>query len=193
MLVELPPLPYEKNALEPTISTETIEYHYGKHHQGYVNKLKKLLKGTKHEKEKLKNIILKTENQNVYNNAAQVFNHTFYWNCMSPEKQNPEDALKMLLEKHFGSLDTFKEEFIKAATTLFGSGWVWLVQDKNGNLKIKQTRNAHCPIKDNEIPLLTCDVWEHAYYIDYRNGRKKYVEGWWNLINWKFVGQNLKT
>jgi len=193
MLIELPPLPYEKNALEPHISTETVEYHYGKHHQGYVTKLKKLIEATKLKDETLINIIKKTDNQNIYNNAAQVFNHTFYWNCMTPDHHKPEGAIEMLIKKHFGSFETFKEKFIQAAGTLFGSGWVWLVQDKKGNLHIKQTRNAHCPIKDNETPLLVCDVWEHAYYIDYRNRRKEYVEKWWNVINWKFVGEQVKT
>jgi len=193
MFIDLPPLPYEKNALEPVISTETIEYHYGKHHKGYVEKLKKLIKDTKWENKKLEDIIKGTDNQNIYNNAAQVFNHTFYWNSMSPKQQQPDGALKMLLEKYFGSLDGFKEKFIEAGTTLFGSGWVWLIQDKNGALKIKQTRNAHCPIKDGEHPLLVSDVWEHAYYIDYKNARKEYLEKWWKLINWDFVAKNLKT
>jgi len=193
MFIDLPPLPYEKNSLEPIISTQTIQYHYGKHHKGYVEKLKKLIDGTKWEKEKLETIIKRTDNQTIYNNAAQVFNHTFYWNSMSPKRQQPEGALKMLLEKYFGSIDEFKKKFIEAGTTLFGSGWVWLVQDKDGALKIKQTRNAHCPLKDNEIPLLTCDVWEHAYYLDYKNERKKYLEKWWDLINWDFAAKNMKT
>jgi len=191
MSFDLPPLPYNQNALEPYISKETIEYHYDKHHRGYVNKLNALIKGTDLEKKKLEEIIKKTTNKSIFNNAAQVFNHTFYWNSMSPKKLKPGKTTEILLKKYFGSLETFKEEFIKAAITLFGSGWVWLIQKKDGTLAIKQTGNAGCPIKDGEKPILTCDVWEHAYYIDYRNLRKKYVENWWNLINWDFVEKNL--
>lgn len=191
MSIDLPPLPYEHNALEPYISKETIEYHYDKHHRGYVNKLNALIKGTALEKKTLEEIIKQTTDQSIFNNAAQVFNHTFYWNSMTAKKQEPNKKTIAALKKDFGSPEKFKEQFIQAATSLFGSGWVWLVQKKDGTLAIKQTSNAGCPIKDGEKPILTCDVWEHAYYIDYRNLRKKYVESWWNLINWDFVEKNL--
>lgn len=187
MSFELPKLPYEKNALEPVISKETIEFHYGKHHQGYVNKLNGLINGTELENKTLEEIIIQTTDQATYNNAAQVFNHTFYWNCMSPEKQKPTEKVAELLNKQFGSIEKFKEQFISAGTGLFGSGWVWLVQNQDGSIAIKKTPNAGCPLSSGEKPLLVVDVWEHAYYVDYRNKRKEYLEKWWDLINWEFI------
>jgi len=193
MPITLAKLPYEKKALEPHISAETIEFHYSKHHQGYVNKLNNLIAGTELEGKPLEEIILQTPDKVTYNNAAQVFNHTFYWNCMKPNGGGiPTGTVVTLIDKHFGSFENFKKEFTAAATSLFGSGWVWLVKTQDGNLEIKKTGNAGCPLSSGEIPLLTCDVWEHAYYIDYRNGRAKYVESWWNLINWDFVEKNLE-
>lgn len=192
MAFTLPKLPYEKNALEPYISKETIDYHYDKHHQGYVNKLNALTENTPFAKKSLEEIILTTDNPGIFNNAAQVFNHTFYWHCMTPNRQTPGKKISDLLIKTFGSLDTFKKQFIEEAMTQFGSGWAWLVQKNDGSLAIRKTSNADTPIKHGEKPLLTCDVWEHAYYIDYRNARQKYVEGWWHLINWEFVENNLK-
>lgn len=190
-LIQLPELPYEIDELEPHISKETLEFHYGKHHQGYVNKLNKLIEGTKFAKKSLEEIVMLAKDPGIYNNAAQIFNHTFYWNCMSPQMQEPSEKILIFLKKYFGSVEEFKKEFTQAALTLFGSGWVWLVQKDDGTLEIKQTNNADCPLKNGENPILTCDVWEHAYYIDYRNGRKNYVEAWWNLVNWEFIATNL--
>ncbi len=187
----LPKLPYAKNALAPHISQETIEFHYGKHHQAYVDNLNKLITGTEFEKASLEEIIKKASG-GIFNNAAQVFNHTFYWNCLSPEGgDKPSGNLAKAIDKEFGSFDGFKEKFTQAATTLFGSGWAWLVKTADGKLAIEPAGNAGNPIRDGKKPLLTCDVWEHAYYIDYRNARAKYVEAFWNLVNWEFVAKNL--
>lgn len=191
MAFNLANLPFSKDALEPRISTETIEYHYGKHHKGYVDKLNAIISGTNLENKTLEEIILQTTDQSTYNNAAQVFNHTFYWNCLSPNKKKPTGTIATLLEKNFGSIPLFMEEFTSASLNLFGSGWVWLVQNENGSLSIKKTSNAGCPLSSGEKPLLACDVWEHAYYIDYKNSRKNYLDAWWNLINWQFVEKNI--
>ncbi len=192
MPFKLSQLPYKKNALEPYISKETVEYHYDKHHQGYVNKLNKLIEGTDLAGKTLENIILQTTDQATYNNAAQVFNHTFYWNCLSPQGGGkPTGKIAQLIEKKFGSFENFKEKFTNAALSLFGSGWVWLVKKEDETIEIKKTSNAGCPLSSGEKPLLTCDVWEHAYYIDYRNVRKNYIDRWWNIVNWEFVNKNL--
>ena len=168
-MFELPKLPYEKNALAPYISEETIEYHYGKHHQTYVNNLNNLVPGTEYEGKSLEEIILASSG-GIFNNAAQIWNHTFYWYGLTPNSTKaPAGALKNAIEAKFGSFDAFKEEFSKVAATTFGSGWAWLVKDEKGELKIISTSNAGCPLTDGYTPLLTCDVWEHAYYIDYRN------------------------
>ncbi len=187
---ELPPLPYPMDALEPYISKETLEYHYGKHHKAYVDNLNNLIPGTEFENLSLEEIVLKASGP-IFNNAAQVWNHTFYWNCMAPNGGGePEGKLADAIRRDFGSFEAFKEAFSKAAVTLFGSGWAWLV--KSGDkLEIVQTGNAGNPMTSGKKPLLTCDVWEHAYYIDYRNARAKYVENFWNLVNWDFVEQNL--
>lgn len=190
MAFELPELPYALNALEPYISQETLEYHYGKHHQAYVNKLNALVPGTKFEGMPLEEIIMKSEG-GIFNNAAQVWNHTFYWHCMSPQGGGvPYNALAEAIDKTFGSFDKFKEEFTNAALTQFGSGWAWLVKNKHGKLGVLQTLNAGNPMTEHKTPLLTCDVWEHAYYIDTRNDRPKYVSNFWNLVNWDFVVKN---
>jgi Fe-Mn family superoxide dismutase len=186
----LPELPYAKNALAPHISQETIEFHYGKHHQAYVNNLNKLIPGTEFENASLEAIIKKASG-GVFNNAAQVFNHTFYWHCLSPKGGGkPSGSLAKAIDTEFGSFDGFKEKFTQAATTLFGSGWAWLVKTADGKLVIEPAGNAGNPIREGKKPLLTCDVWEHAYYIDYRNARPKYVEAFWNLVNWEFVAKN---
>jgi Fe-Mn family superoxide dismutase len=192
MAFELPPLPYEKNALEPNISAETLEFHYGKHHQAYVTNLNNLIKGTEFENSALEDIIKKSSG-GVFNNAAQVWNHTFYWHSMrSPKEDNaPSGKLADAITKAFGSFDKFKEEFTKSATGNFGSGWTWLVQRPDGSLGIVNTSNAATPITGSDKPLFTIDVWEHAYYIDYRNARPKYVESFWNLVNWDFAAKNL--
>ena len=191
MAHELPPLPYEMNALEPHISAETLEYHYGKHHQTYVTNLNKLIEGTEFENASLEDIIKKADG-GIFNNAAQVWNHTFYWNCLSPNGGgDPSGALADAINQAFGSFDAFKEKFSTSAVTNFGSGWTWLVRNKDDGLEIVNTSNAGNPMVDGHTPLLTCDVWEHAYYIDYRNARPKYVEAFWNLVNWDFVAGNL--
>ncbi len=191
MTHELPSLPYVENALEPHISAETLEYHYGKHHQTYVTNLNNLIKGTEFENLSLEDIIKKSSG-GIFNNAAQVWNHTFYWNCLSPNGGGePAGALSDAINKKFGSFAAFKDEFTKTAVTTFGSGWAWLVKNADGALAVMSTSNAGNPITSGQAPLLTCDVWEHAYYIDYRNARPKYVEAFWNLVNWDFAAKNL--
>jgi Fe-Mn family superoxide dismutase len=191
MAIELPPLPFEKNALEPHISAETLEFHYGKHHQAYVNKLNGMIEGTEFADMALEDIIKKSSG-GMFNNAAQVWNHTFYWNSLSPNGGGePSGKLADALTKTFGSVDGFREEFSTAAAGNFGSGWTWLVQRPDGSLAIVNTSNAATPITGDDKPLLTIDVWEHAYYIDYRNARPKYVEAFWNLVNWEFAASNM--
>lgn len=190
---KLPELPFAKDALAPAISAETLEFHWGKHHKAYVDNINKLVAGTEFENLSLEDIIKKAPAGGVYNNAAQAWNHTFYWNCLKPKGGGaPSGELLTALDKNFGSFDLFKEKFTSAAVTLFGSGWTWLVKNSDGSLAIEQAANAGNPLKDGKKPLLTCDVWEHAYYIDYRNSRAKYVEAFWNIINWQFVAENLK-
>jgi len=189
--VTLPELPYQMDALRPHLSKETIEYHYGKHHTAYVEKLNTLLPGSEFEELSLDAIIMKATGP-IYNNAAQVWNHTFYWNCLSPNKGGePKDKASKLIEKNFKSFSGFKELFTEAALSLFGSGWVWLVLKDHECLAIEPTQNAGNPITKDWKPLLVCDVWEHAYYIDYRNSRAKYVEAFWKLINWQSVEKKL--
>lgn len=191
MSFELPALPYEKNTLEPHISAETLEYHYGKHHNTYVVNLNNLIKGTEFEGKSLEEII-KTSTGGIFNNAAQVWNHTFYWHCLSPKGGNaPTGAVAEAINKAFGSFDAFKEELTKSAIGNFGSGWTWLVKKADGSLAIVNTSNAATPLTNGDKPLLTVDVWEHAYYIDYRNARPKYLENFWALVNWEFVAKNL--
>lgn len=187
MLIELPPLPYAHDALTPYISAETIDFHYGKHHQTYVTNLNNQIKGTEFEGLDLVSIIRKAQD-GMFNNAAQVWNHTFYWNCLKPQGGGePSGKLGEAITKAFGSFAAFKEEFTKTALGTFGSGWAWLVQRPDGMLALVSTPNAATPLTGNDKPLLTCDVWEHAYYIDYRNARAKYVEAFWSLVNWEFV------
>lgn len=187
---KLPELPYAMNALAPHISAETLEYHYGKHHQTYVDKLNNLVKGTEFEDMALEDIIKKSSG-GTFNNAAQIWNHTFYWNCLGPNGGGaPDGAVGDAINAAFGSFEDFKNEFSQTAVNTFGSGWAWLVKDGGGALKVVSTSNAGTPMTDGQTALLTCDVWEHAYYIDYRNARPKYVEHFWNLVNWDFVNQN---
>jgi len=189
---QLPPLPYSKDALIPHISAETIEYHYGKHHKAYVENINKLITGTDFEMLPLEDIILKSSG-GIFNNAAQVWNHTFYWKCLSPDGGGePSGELANVIVKQFGSFSEFKDKFTNIAITLFGSGWAWLVKNSDETLSIEAMSNAGTPLKDSKRVLLTCDVWEHAYYIDYRNARAKYLEAFWNLVNWDFVSTNLK-
>ncbi|MDH4224892.1 MAG: superoxide dismutase [Deltaproteobacteria bacterium] len=185
----LPPLPYAKNALEPTISAETLEFHHGKHHAAYVTNLNNLIKGTEFEALDLESVVRKSSGA-IFNNAAQVMNHTFYWNCLTPNKTAPSAGLAAAINAAFGSMDSFKEQFSKTAVTTFGSGWAWLVKGAGGKLELVSTSNAATPLTEGKTPLLTCDVWEHAYYVDYRNARPKYVESFWNIVNWDFVSAN---
>lgn len=190
MTHELPPLPFAKNALEPHISSETLDYHHDKHHQAYVTNLNSLIPGTEFEDVSLEDIVTGASGA-VFNNAAQIWNHTFYWNCLSPQGGGaPTGALADAIRDTFGSFEAFKEEFTKVAVTTFGSGWAWLVKDADGGLALVSTSNAGCPLTSGQTPLLTCDVWEHAYYVDYRNLRPKYVEAFWALVNWDFVAEN---
>ncbi|MCB2219923.1 MAG: superoxide dismutase [Bacteroidetes bacterium] len=191
MAFELPPLPYKMNALEPFISQRTLEFHYGKHHQAYVNNLNNLVPGSEFENASLEDIIKKASG-GVFNNGAQVWNHTFYWHCLSPNGGGePTGTVKDAIYESFGSFDAFKEQFTKAAATLFGSGWAWLVKDTEGKLKIVQESNAGNPLTTGHTPLLTCDVWEHAYYLDKQNRRPDYIADFWNLVNWEQVKKEI--
>ena len=190
MAFTLPNLPYSKDALAPHISAETLEYHHGKHHAAYVTNLNKLLEGKPEANKSLEEIIMSSDG-GVFNNAAQVWNHTFYWNGMKPNGGGqPTGALADAINAAFGSFDKFKEEFTKTSVGTFGSGWGWLVKKADGSLALASTIGAGCPLTSGDTPLLTCDVWEHAYYIDYRNLRPKYVEAFWSLVNWDFVAAN---
>lgn len=189
MAFELPALPYAKDALEPHISAETLEYHHGKHHQTYVTKLNGLIEGTEFEGKSLEEIITSSTG-GVFNNAAQNWNHTFYWNCLSPKGGEPKGELAAAIEAEFGSVEDFQTKFNESAAGNFGSGWTWLVKNKEGKLEIVNTSNAGNPLTDGATPLLTCDVWEHAYYIDHRNSRPSYLKGFWALVNWEFVSAN---
>ncbi|WP_413504191.1 superoxide dismutase [Fe] [Serratia grimesii] len=191
MSFELPALPYDKNALEPHISAETLEYHYGKHHNAYVVNLNNLLKGSEFDGLSLEAII-KASSGGIFNNAAQVWNHTFYWHCLSPQGGGePQGSLATAINQAFGSFAAFKEQFSEAAIKNFGAGWTWLVKKADGSLAIVNTSNAGTPLTGEDKPLLTVDVWEHAYYIDYRNVRPTYLENFWALVNWAFVEKNL--
>lgn len=191
MAFTLPSLPYALDALAPHISKETLEYHHGKHHAAYVNNLNNLVKGTENESKSLEDII-KNSSGGMFNNAAQVWNHTFYWNSMSPNGGGaPTGKVLDGINAKWGSFDSFKEEFNKSAAGNFGSGWTWLVKKTDGSFDIVNTDDAETPLTTSDVALMTCDVWEHAYYIDYRNARPKYLEHFWNLINWDFVAANL--
>jgi Fe-Mn family superoxide dismutase len=186
----LPALPYAMDALAPIISRETLEFHYGKHHQTYVTNLNNLIKGTEFESMSLEDIVRKSSG-GIFNNAAQVWNHTFYWNSMAPNAGGePTGALAAAINAKWGSFAAFKEAFNKSAAGNFGSGWTWLVKKADGSVDIVNTSNAATPLTTGDTPLLTCDVWEHAYYIDYRNARVKYLESFWSLVNWSFAARN---
>lgn len=187
---KLPPLPYPMDGLQPHISQETLEYHYGKHHQAYVTNLNNQIKGTEFENASLEDIVKKSSG-GIFNNAAQVWNHTFFWQCMTPKGGGaPSGALADAINKKWGSYDSFREAFTKNCVGNFGSGWTWLVKRIDGTLDIVNTSNAATPLTGSDKPLLTCDVWEHAYYIDYRNARAKFVDAFWQVVNWDFVAQN---
>jgi Fe-Mn family superoxide dismutase len=188
----LPKLPYAMDALAPHLSQETLEYHYGKHHQAYVTNLNNLIKDTEFADLSLEETIMKSSG-GIFNNAAQVWNHTFYWNCLTPKSANePSGPLADAINKKFGSFEEFKKQFSQTAITVFGSGWGWLIKNAAGELELVQTSNAGTPMQQNKQALLTCDVWEHAYYIDYRNARPSYLENFWKLVNWDFVAENFK-
>ncbi|MGB0723120.1 MAG: superoxide dismutase [Gammaproteobacteria bacterium] len=192
MAHELPALPYDLTALEPVISKETLEFHHGKHHNTYVTNLNNLIPGTEFESMSLEDTIMKSSG-GVFNNAAQIWNHTFYWNCLrAPTEGNaPGGDLATAIDSTFGSFDAFKDAFSKSAATNFGSGWTWLVKNGDGSIEIFNTSNAGTPMTEGKTALLTVDVWEHAYYIDYRNARPKYLEAFWQVVNWDFVAANL--
>ena len=192
MTHKLPELPYAMDALQPHISKETLEFHYGKHHNAYVTNLNNLVPGTEFESLSLEEIILKTSPGGIFNNAAQVWNHSFYWNCLSPNGGGvPTGKLLKAINESFGSFDEFKAQFTKSAVTNFGSGWTWLVKNSDGTIELLNTSNAGTALTTGKKPLLTCDVWEHAYYVDYRNARPQYINAFWNLVNWDFVEYNL--
>ena len=187
--IALPPLPYARDALEPYMSGETLDYHYGKHHKGYVDKLNSLISGTEFGDASLEELVAESAGE-IFNNAAQVWNHTFFWNCLSPRRQSPGKEVSKALEA-LGGLESLQTQFDKAASGLFGSGWTWLVKDARGSLKIMTTSNANTPVREGHVALLTCDLWEHAYYIDHRNDRAAYLKSFWPLVNWEFVAANL--
>ncbi|MDE5955715.1 MAG: superoxide dismutase [Bacteroidales bacterium] len=191
MIFTLPPLPYATDALEPVMSRETIEYHYGKHLQTYIDNLNRLIAGTPYEEANLEEIILNADGP-IFNNAAQAWNHTFFFNSLTPEHTEMPEKVRKVIERDFGSVETFKEKFQKAAVDLFGSGWAWLAKDKEGRLHILQEPNAGNPLKSGYKPLLTIDVWEHAYYIDYRNKRAVFAEKFWEIVNWNKVAERLE-
>jgi superoxide dismutase, Fe-Mn family len=195
MTFTLPELPYTKTAFGQYISEEGFNYHHGKHHAAYVNNLNNNIKGTDYENLQLDQIILRSFKESkpaIFNNAAQHYNHSFFWNCLSPNGGGaPTGKIADLITRDFGSFDKFKEEFSNKAATLFGSGWTWLVLNKDGKLEIVQTANAGTPMTNDQKALLTIDVWEHAYYIDHRNVRLNFIQGFWNVINWSFVNTNL--
>ena len=189
MSFELPKLPYAMNALEPHISSKTLEFHYGKHHQAYVNNLNNLVIGTKFENSSLETIVLEADGA-IFNNGAQIWNHTFYFSSFSPNGgAEPKGVLAEAINKSFGSFADFKEKFSKASITLFGSGWTWLVKKPDGTLDIVQESNAGNPLRKGLTPILTCDVWEHAYYLDYQNRRPDYIESFWKIVDWNIVGK----
>jgi superoxide dismutase, Fe-Mn family len=191
MAFTLPELPYTRDALAPHLSAETLDFHYGKHHQTYITNLNNLIKGTEWESKTLEEIVRRAEG-GMFNNAAQIWNHTFYWQSLRPKGGGePTGKVAEALTKAFGGFAAFKEQFTKAAVGQFGSGWAWLTKDPTGKLAVEATSNAGCPLRDGKTPLLTCDVWEHAYYIDYRNARPKYVEAFFDLINWDHVAKLL--
>lgn len=192
MAFELPELPYSLDALEPYMSSETLTYHHGKHHKKYVEELNKLSKGTRFEKMSLEAVVLQSEGK-LFNNAAQAWNHEFFWKCLTPKREGtPRGALIKAFEKSFGSLENFKNKFTEEAIGNFGSGWTWLVERTNGDLSIESLSNAGNPMTHDLKPILACDVWEHAYYIDHRNERPKYLDAFWQIVNWDFVESRLR-
>jgi Fe-Mn family superoxide dismutase len=190
---QLPKLPYDLDALEPHMSKETLEYHYGKHHRAYIDKTNELIQGTKFEESPLEYIVKHADKGPLFNQAAQAWNHTFFWHSLSPDASgNPDGDLAEAIEKANGSFDKFQKDFGEKAAGLFGSGWVWLVRNPDGGLDIVQTANGGTPLSGESTPLIACDVWEHAYYLDHRNDRAKYVKAFWKLANWEFAAENFE-
>jgi Fe-Mn family superoxide dismutase len=187
--IVLPQLAYAHNALEPYMSRETLDFHYGKHHKGYVDKVNKLISGTEFADASLEELVAESTGT-VFNNAAQIWNHNFFWNCLSPQQRTPDRELSRALDG-LGGLESFQKQFDKAAIEVFGSGWAWLIRDGANALKIITTANANTPVREGHVALLTCDMWEHAYYIDHRNDRGAYMKSFWSLVNWDFVASNL--
>lgn len=192
MPITLPKLPYALDALEPHMSRETLQLHHGKHHKTYVDKTNTLIAGTELEHLKLDEIVQRATGE-TFNNAAQAWNHAFFWRCLTPEQPPVVPELREALESNFGDVDAFEKKFAEQAVKVFGSGWAWLVMDDDGKLEIVTTRNGDTPLTEGQLPLLTCDLWEHAYYLDYRNDRLQYVQQFFPLVNWEFVAQNLST
>jgi Fe-Mn family superoxide dismutase len=187
--ISLPPLPFAHQALEPYMSRETLEYHYGKHHRAYVDKVNALIAGTPQQSATLEQLVMEATGT-LFDNAAQAWNHAFFWRCLSPRRQQPGRELAGAL-RSFGGLEPLEREFAQAAISVFGSGWAWLIRDRSGAVRIVTTPNAHTPLRDGHVPLLTCDMWEHAYYVDHRNDRGAYLQAFWQLVNWDFVASNL--
>jgi Fe-Mn family superoxide dismutase len=193
MAFELPNLPYSLDALAPHISKETLEFHHGKHHATYVTNLNNLTKGTPNESKSVEEIMKTAGPGGLFNNSAQHYNHSFYWKSLAPKGGGePKGAVGDGIKKAYGDFEAFKKKFTETAVTHFGSGWAWLVKNPDGALEVVGTHDADSPIVHGKTPLITCDVWEHAYYIDYRNARAKYVEAFWNIVNWDFAAANLK-
>jgi len=191
MAFELPELPYSKDALDPHISARTLDFHHGKHHNAYVTKLNAMTEGTDKASKSLEDLI-KSESGGLFNQAAQTWNHTFYWHSLSPNGGGePSGPIADAIKSDLGGFEAFKEKFSAEAAGHFGSGWAWLVRNASGKLEVVSTHDAGNPMTDGHTPILTCDVWEHAYYLDYQNARPKYIEAWWNLVNWDFANQNL--
>lgn len=191
---ELPDLPYAMDALAPHISEETLEYHWGKHHRKYVDNLNDLIEGTEFEDSALDEIVANAGAGGLFNNAAQTWNHDFYWKCMSPDGGGqPAGRLAEAIDSSFESFDAFRDAFTEAGKNRFGSGWVWLIDTGNGVVSIETTPNAETPLMHGRVALLTCDVWEHAYYIDYRNDRGSYLDAFWDIVNWDFVASRLES
>ena len=190
MALTLPELPYARDALEPHMSAETLDFHHGKHHKTYVDTANKLINGTEYEQMPLEEIITKSSGK-LFNQTAQIWNHSFFWHCLTPEQKPPGKKITDALVREFGGIEDFKKQFSETAVGTFGSGWAWLVRKADGSLAVTSTSNAGTPLTSGDRALLTCDVWEHAYYIDYRNARPKYLEAFWSLVNWEFVEQNL--
>lgn len=190
MTFKLPDLPYDLDALAPNISARTLEFHHGKHHAGYVRKLNKAIEGTSHADDSLEQIVISADDPNLFNNAAQAWNHAFYWQSLSPSGGSPSGALESAIDRDFGSLDDLKQAFADEAGGHFGSGWAWLVRRADGSLAVTSTHDADNPLRSDDTPLITCDVWEHAYYLDYQNARGDYLEKYWEIVNWAFASQN---